>query len=82
MMAWALVSTLTCLVKDYHGMLAARLLLGVTEAPVGSEKLELYKSSLTSLAVLPRCFIYDQPILHSERSCHKNVNLLHRKYVS
>jgi hypothetical protein len=33
-MAWALVSTLTCLVNDYHGMLAARLLLGVTEAPV------------------------------------------------
>jgi len=36
MMAWALVSTLTCLVKDYHTMFAARFLLGVTEAPVGS----------------------------------------------
>lgn len=35
-MAWALVSTLTCLVKDYHGMLVARFLLGVTEAPVSS----------------------------------------------
>jgi hypothetical protein len=40
MIAWALVSTLTCLVKDYHGMLAARLLLGVTEAPVSDQSLE------------------------------------------
>lgn len=27
MMAWAVVSTLTCLVKDYHGMLASRSVL-------------------------------------------------------
>ncbi|EQB47904.1 MFS transporter [Colletotrichum gloeosporioides Cg-14] len=33
MMAWAVVSTLICIVKDYHGMLACRLILGVTEAP-------------------------------------------------
>lgn len=33
MMAWAIVSTLTCLVKDYHGMLACRLILGIVEAP-------------------------------------------------
>ncbi|KAL4991465.1 major facilitator superfamily domain-containing protein [Aspergillus falconensis] len=33
MMAWAIVSTLTCLVKDYHGMLACRLVLGIVEAP-------------------------------------------------
>jgi len=33
MMAWAIVSTLTCLVKDYHGMLVCRLILGFVEAP-------------------------------------------------
>ncbi|KAJ0365429.1 hypothetical protein COL26b_012058 [Colletotrichum chrysophilum] len=33
MMAWAVVSTLICIVKDYHGMLACRLILGITEAP-------------------------------------------------
>lgn len=33
MMAWAIVSTLTCLVKDYPGMLASRIILGFTEAP-------------------------------------------------
>ncbi|KAJ8131886.1 hypothetical protein O1611_g1735 [Lasiodiplodia mahajangana] len=33
MLAWAIVSTLNCLVKDYHGLLAARLVLGLTEAP-------------------------------------------------
>jgi len=34
MFAWALVSTLTYLVQDYNGMMAARFILGVTEAPV------------------------------------------------
>jgi MFS family permease len=33
MMAWAIVSTLTCLAKDYHGMLVCRLVLGFVEAP-------------------------------------------------
>ncbi|RYO99149.1 hypothetical protein DL764_006891 [Monosporascus ibericus] len=33
MLAWATVSTLNCLVKDYHGLLACRLVLGLTEAP-------------------------------------------------
>ncbi|KAI1757015.1 MFS transporter-like protein [Xylaria castorea] len=33
MLAWAIVSTLNCLVKDYHGLLAIRLVLGLTEAP-------------------------------------------------
>ncbi|KAI1346330.1 MFS transporter-like protein [Xylaria sp. FL0043] len=33
MLAWAIVSTLNCLVKDYHGLLAVRLVLGITEAP-------------------------------------------------
>ncbi len=33
MMAWAIVSSLNCLVQDYHGLLVCRLLLGVTEAP-------------------------------------------------
>ncbi|PYI32133.1 MFS general substrate transporter [Aspergillus indologenus CBS 114.80] len=33
MMAWAIVSTLTCLVKNYHGMLVCRLSLGIVEAP-------------------------------------------------
>lgn len=33
MMGWAIISTLTCLVKDYHGMLVCRLLLGIVEAP-------------------------------------------------
>ncbi|KAJ4376000.1 hypothetical protein N0V83_001280 [Neocucurbitaria cava] len=33
MMAWAIVSTLMAVVKDYHGMLAARFMLGIVEAP-------------------------------------------------
>jgi MFS family permease len=33
MMAWAIVSTLTCLVHNYHGMLVCCLLLGFVEAP-------------------------------------------------
>lgn len=36
MFAWAIVSTLTYLVQDYKGMMVARFILGVTEAPVGS----------------------------------------------
>lgn len=38
MMAWAIVSTLTCLVQNFEGMLAARFMLGVTEAPVSHDK--------------------------------------------
>jgi MFS family permease len=33
MMAWAVVSTLMAVVKDYKGMLACRFVLGITEAP-------------------------------------------------
>ena len=33
MMAWAIVSTLMAIVKDYKGMLACRFILGITEAP-------------------------------------------------
>ncbi|KAJ4993615.1 MFS transporter [Stagonosporopsis vannaccii] len=33
MMAWAIVSTLMAIVKDYKGMLACRFVLGITEAP-------------------------------------------------
>ncbi|KAH7402809.1 MFS transporter [Pyrenochaeta sp. MPI-SDFR-AT-0127] len=33
MMAWAIVSTLMAIVKNYHGMLACRFVLGITEAP-------------------------------------------------
>jgi MFS family permease len=33
MMTWAVVSSLTCLVHDFHGMLACRFVLGVVEAP-------------------------------------------------
>ncbi|KAH7079433.1 MFS transporter-like protein [Paraphoma chrysanthemicola] len=33
MMAWAIVSTLMALVKDYHGMFATRFMLGIVEAP-------------------------------------------------
>ncbi|KAF2642843.1 putative MFS transporter [Massarina eburnea CBS 473.64] len=33
MLAWAVVSTLMMVVKNYHGMLACRLILGITEAP-------------------------------------------------
>lgn len=31
--AWAIVSTLMAVVKDYKGMLACRFVLGITEAP-------------------------------------------------
>ncbi|KAF2183051.1 MFS transporter [Zopfia rhizophila CBS 207.26] len=33
MMAWAIVSTLNCLVKSYESMVVCRFLLGITEAP-------------------------------------------------
>ena len=33
MAAWAIVSTLMAVVKDYKGMLACRFVLGITEAP-------------------------------------------------
>lgn len=33
MMAWAVVSTLMSVVKDYKGMIACRFVLGITEAP-------------------------------------------------
>lgn len=33
MMAWAIVSTLMAVVKDYKGMLACRFVLGIVEAP-------------------------------------------------
>ncbi|KAF2130443.1 MFS transporter-like protein [Dothidotthia symphoricarpi CBS 119687] len=33
MLAWAVVSTLMAIVKDYKGMLACRFVLGITEAP-------------------------------------------------
>jgi MFS family permease len=32
-MAWAIVSTCMAFVKNYHGMIATRFLLGVVEAP-------------------------------------------------
>ncbi|KAI1256901.1 hypothetical protein MGN70_002029 [Eutypa lata] len=57
MMAWAIVSTLNCVVKDYHGMLACRLVLGLTEAPFypgGIYLVSLFytrKESATRLAI-------------------------------
>ncbi|KAF2797059.1 MFS transporter [Melanomma pulvis-pyrius CBS 109.77] len=33
MMMWAIVSTLMAIVKNYHGLLACRFILGITEAP-------------------------------------------------
>lgn len=33
MFAWAIVSTLNCLVQNYEGLLVCRFLLGITEAP-------------------------------------------------
>jgi hypothetical protein len=33
MIAWAIVSACTALVKDYKGMVIVRFLLGITEAP-------------------------------------------------
>ncbi|KAI9035866.1 putative MFS transporter [Aspergillus affinis] len=33
MTAWAIVSILNCIVKDYHGLLICRLILGIVESP-------------------------------------------------
>ncbi|KAL3470952.1 major facilitator superfamily domain-containing protein [Aspergillus californicus] len=44
---WAVVSTLTCLVKNYHQMLVCRLLLGVVEAP-------FYPGALSMIALYNR----------------------------
>ncbi|KAF1811628.1 putative MFS transporter [Eremomyces bilateralis CBS 781.70] len=33
MMAWALITTLNCIVKDYQGLIVCRFLLGIAEAP-------------------------------------------------
>lgn len=34
MLAWSVVSLLTYMAKDFHGMLVCRFILGITEAPV------------------------------------------------
>jgi hypothetical protein len=34
MLAWSVVSLLTYMAHDYHGMLVCRFILGITEAPV------------------------------------------------
>ncbi|TVY38349.1 putative transporter [Lachnellula subtilissima] len=58
MMAWALVSTLTCLVKDYHSMLAVRFLLGVVEAPFYPGALYMISQFYTRKEVATRMSIF------------------------
>lgn len=33
MLVWALITTLNCIVKNYHGLVVCRFLLGIAEAP-------------------------------------------------
>lgn len=79
-MAWAIVSTLTCLVQNFEGMLAARFMLGVTEAPVCLKSPLLIETVLTT-PVLSRCVVYGQPVLHPQRSRSTNGYLLYRKHA-
>ncbi|KAH7416813.1 putative MFS transporter [Cadophora sp. MPI-SDFR-AT-0126] len=58
MMAWAIVSTLTCLVKDYHGMFAARFMLGVTEAPFYPGALYMVSQFYTRKEVAARMAVF------------------------
>ncbi|KAH8674464.1 putative MFS transporter [Tricladium varicosporioides] len=56
--AWAIVSTLTCIVKDYHGMLAARFMLGVTEAPFYPGALYMISQFYTRKEVATRMAVF------------------------
>ncbi|KAK1625156.1 major facilitator superfamily domain-containing protein [Colletotrichum phormii] len=58
MMAWAIVSTLICVVKDYHGMLACRLVLGLTEAPFYSGACYLASLFYTRKEVATRMAVF------------------------
>ncbi|KAJ3938860.1 uncharacterized protein N0V96_010966 [Colletotrichum fioriniae] len=58
MMAWAIVSTLICVVKDYHGMLACRLVLGLTEAPFYSGACYLVSLFYTRKEVATRLAVF------------------------
>lgn len=57
-MAWAIVSTLTCLVKNYHQMFAMRFLLGVTEAPFYPGALYMVSQFYTRKEVATRMAIF------------------------
>lgn len=60
MFAWAIVSTLTFLVQDYKGMMIARFILGVTEAPVSSIRSNRRGYESNTKLVLSRGALYDQ----------------------
>ncbi|CAN9429694.1 unnamed protein product [Alternaria sp. RS040] len=57
-MAWAIVSTLMVLVKDYHGMLACRLVLGMTEAPFYPGALYMISSFYTRKETATRMSVF------------------------
>lgn len=82
MMAWAVVSTLTCLVKDYHGMLASR------SVPRGSDEILVcpdlalknrpwfHRGTVLLWRLLPR-----EPVLHTKRGCNTPCHFLHREFA-
>ncbi|KAF1836438.1 MFS transporter-like protein [Decorospora gaudefroyi] len=57
-MAWAIVSTLMVLVKNYHGMLACRLVLGMTEAPFYPGALYMISSFYTRKETATRMSVF------------------------
>ncbi|KAF1970888.1 MFS transporter-like protein [Bimuria novae-zelandiae CBS 107.79] len=57
-MAWAIVSTLMVLVKDYHGLLACRLVLGITEAPFYPGALFMISSFYTRKETATRMSVF------------------------
>ncbi|KAJ4358699.1 uncharacterized protein N0V89_003283 [Didymosphaeria variabile] len=57
-MAWAIVSTLMVLVKNYHGMLACRLVLGMTEAPFYPGALFMISSFYTRKETATRLSVF------------------------
>ncbi|KAL5406332.1 hypothetical protein PMIN06_000558 [Paraphaeosphaeria minitans] len=58
MMAWAIVSTLMVLVKDYTGMLVCRLILGMAEAPFYPGALYLISSFYTRKEIATRLSVF------------------------
>ncbi|KAH7372088.1 putative MFS transporter [Cadophora sp. MPI-SDFR-AT-0126] len=58
MMAWAIVSTLTCLVHDFKGMLVSRLLLGISEAPFYPGALYMISQFYTRKEVTARMAVF------------------------
>lgn len=77
MAAWAVVSALTAVAKDYKGLLLTRFFLGIAEAPY-YPGMCIRRRIVVVDANWGRCSIHAQLFLHPQRNCHQNLNPLHR----